>query len=129
MKVYDGQFYEDDAQVHDLGSFECVKREGVNRRYYEGLSADVKKLPKYSNLEAGSTAFCLDTGVFYKYHAKSKKWYKCLGLGKVEGGSETPNEPDEPDEPIAPNTFILSDGSQFLVRDENGDSVPFLFKV
>ena len=46
-----------------------------------------------------------------------------LGFGKIEGGSE------EPEEPIAPNTFTLSDGSQFLVRDENGNSVPFLFKV
>lgn len=49
-----------------------------------------------------------------------------FGFGKIEGGSE---EPEEPDEPIAPNTFTLSDGSQFLVRDENGNSVPFLFKV
>ena len=46
-----------------------------------------------------------------------------LGFGKIEGGSE------EPDEPIAPNTFTLSDGSQFLVLDENGNTVPFLFKV
>lgn len=43
-----------------------------------------------------------------------------LGFGKIEGGSE---------EPITPNTFTLSDGSQFLVLDENGNPVPFLFKV
>ena len=49
-----------------------------------------------------------------------------FGFGKIEGNS---SEPTEPDEPIAPNTFTLSDGSQFLVRDENGNSVPFLFKV
>lgn len=49
-----------------------------------------------------------------------------FGFGKIEGGSD---EPTKPDEPIAPNTFTLSDGSQFLVRDENGNSVPFLFKV
>ena len=46
-----------------------------------------------------------------------------LGFGKIEGGTE------EPDEPIAPNAFTFSDGSQFLVRDENGNAVPFLFKV
>lgn len=46
-----------------------------------------------------------------------------LGFGKIEGGTE------EPDEPIAPNAFTFSDGSQFLVRDENGNAVPFLFKL
>ena len=76
MRVVDGQIYTDDAPVHDLGSFECVSKEGVNQRNYEGLSTDVDKLPKYDDLEAGSTALCLDTGDFYKYHAKSKTWYK-----------------------------------------------------
>ena len=76
MKVVDGQIYQDNEPVHDLGSFECVSREDVNQRSYEGLSADVDKLPKYDNLEAGSTALCLDTGDFYKYHAKTKTWYK-----------------------------------------------------
>ena len=76
MKIVDGQKYEDNEQVHDLGSFECVGVEGTNKRNYEGLSADVSKLPKYDDLEAGSTAFCLDNGDFYKYHAKSKTWYK-----------------------------------------------------
>ena len=64
------------STAHDLGSFECVSVEGINQRNYEGLSADVDKLPKYDDLEAGSTALCLDTGDFYKYHAKSKTWYK-----------------------------------------------------
>ena len=76
MKVVDGQMYKDEEQVHDLGSFECVATEGKNKRSYEGLSADVNKLPTYDDLEAGSTALCLDTGDFYKYHAKSKTWYK-----------------------------------------------------
>ena len=75
MKVYDGQIYEDDEPVHDLGSFECVGCEG-NTRAYEGKSADVNKLPKYDNLGAGSKATCLDTGEIYKYHAKSKSWIK-----------------------------------------------------
>ena len=74
MKVVDGQIYEDDAVVHDLGSWECVSREDVNQRNYQGFSADVDKLPKYDNLEAGSTAYCLDTGDYYIYHAKTKTW-------------------------------------------------------
>ena len=72
----DGQIYEEGQEVWDLGSFECVGHEG-NQRYYEGLSADAPaKLPKYDNLEAGSTALCLDNGDYYKYHAKSKTWFK-----------------------------------------------------
>ena len=76
MKVHDGQYYEDDEPVWDLGSFECVSREGVNKRKYEGKSVDVGKLPKYKNLESGSTAYCLDNGDFYKYSAKDKEWHK-----------------------------------------------------
>lgn len=74
MKVHDGQFYEDNEPVWDLGSFECVDRDG-NKRYYEGLSADAPhKLPKYEDLGAGSSATCLDNGDYYKYHAKTKEW-------------------------------------------------------
>ena len=74
MKIVDGQKYEDNEQVHDLGSFECVGTEG-NKRFYEGFSADApEKLPKYDDLGAGSTATCLDNGDYYKYHAKSKEW-------------------------------------------------------
>lgn len=78
MKVHDGQVYQDDEEVWDLGSFECVdKEDNVRQRNYEGLSVDAPhKLPKYDNLEAGSSALCLDTGDYYKYHAKTKTWYK-----------------------------------------------------
>lgn len=77
MKVFDGQVYQDDEPVWDLGSFECVDKEDTNQRNYEGLSVDAPhKLPTYDNLEAGSSALCLDTGDYYKYHAKSKTWYK-----------------------------------------------------
>jgi len=76
MKIVDGQIYKDDEPVWDLGSWECVGVDGKNQRNYEGLSTDIDKLPTYDNLEAGSTAFCLDNGDFYKYHAKSKTWYK-----------------------------------------------------
>lgn len=43
-----------------------------------------------------------------------------FGFGKIESNSS---------EPIEQNAFTLSDGSQFLVKDENGEAVPFLFKV
>ena len=73
---HDGQIYNEGETPWDLGSFECVGTEG-NQRYYEGLSADAPdKLPKYDNLGAGSSATCLDNGDYYKYHAKSKTWYK-----------------------------------------------------
>lgn len=75
MRWKDGQLYTDDEQVHDLGSFECTGWVG-NKRKYEGLSADVSKLPSYDNLETGSSAMCLDTGELYKYHAPTKKWHK-----------------------------------------------------
>ena len=75
-KIIDGHYYNDDEVVHDLGSFECVGVERDNQRSYEGLSSDVGKLPTYDELEAGSNALCLDTGEYYKYHAKSKTWYK-----------------------------------------------------
>ena len=73
---HDGQYYNEGDTIWDLGSFECVSKEDTNQRNYEGLSTDISKLPTYDNLEAGSTAFCLDTGDFYKYHAKTKTWYK-----------------------------------------------------
>lgn len=74
--VIDGQTYNPGDEVWDLGSFECVAVDG-NKRSYEGLSADAPdKLPKYADLGAGSSATCLDTGDYYKYHAKSKEWYK-----------------------------------------------------
>lgn len=73
---YDGQYYNEGEPIWDLGSFECVDKEDTNQRNYEGLSADVDKLPTYNNLEAGSTALCIDTGELYKYHAKTKTWYK-----------------------------------------------------
>ena len=76
MKVVDGQIYEDDAVVPDLGSFECTGFEG-NKRFYSGLSVDAPdKLPTYDNLETGSSAMCLDNGDFYLYHAQTRTWYK-----------------------------------------------------
>ena len=76
LTVVDGQNYEAGEEIWDLGSWECFKVEDGNQRHYQGISTDVDKLPKYGNLEGGSTAMCLDTGDYYRYHAKSKTWFK-----------------------------------------------------
>ena len=49
--AHDGQYYNEGEPVWDLGSFECVDGQDMNQRNYEGLSADVDKLPKYDDLE------------------------------------------------------------------------------
>lgn len=71
----DGKEYENEADAPDLGSWVCTYSEG-NRRTYEGLSADIAKLPKYDDLGTGSSALCVDNGDFYKYEATTKTWYK-----------------------------------------------------
>lgn len=43
---------------------------------YELLSTDVGKLPTSDNLMTGSSAYCIDTGDYYKYEATTKQWYK-----------------------------------------------------
>lgn len=71
--IFDGQTYQPGEEIWDLGSFVCVEVNG-NMRKYEGLSADAPdKLPHY--VTSGSTAFCLDTGDFYKYHSQTDTWY------------------------------------------------------
>ena len=71
----DGHWYEPGQEVPDLGSF--VAMPGSDKvRNYEGLSADVGKLPKYDDLETGSSAFCIDTGQFFKYEKTTKTWYE-----------------------------------------------------
>lgn len=73
--VIDGQFYKQGEDIWDLGSFVATSVSGQIRNY-EGLSSDVSKLPKYDNLETGSSAFCVDTGDLYKYEKTTKTWYK-----------------------------------------------------
>ena len=74
MYFYDGQRYDSQADVPDLGSWECVQTDGGKRTYW-GLSKDINKLPKYDDLRTGSKAVCLDTGSCYAYHAHTKEWY------------------------------------------------------
>ena len=79
--IFDGQTYNPGETLPDLGSWVCttVDKNGngeYNIRNYEGLSADVNKLPKYNDLGTGSSALCLDTGDFYKYEKSTNTWYK-----------------------------------------------------
>lgn len=72
---FDGHWYAPGDEIPDLGSF--VAMPGSEKiRNYEGLSKDIGKLPTYSDLETGSSAFCLDTGQFLKYEKTTKTWYE-----------------------------------------------------
>lgn len=73
--VYDGQYYKDGDEIHDLGSFVATSVDGKIRSY-QGLSKDIDKLPKYDDLGTGSSALCVDTGQFYKYEKTTKQWYE-----------------------------------------------------
>lgn len=74
MIIFDGQEYENDAEVWDLGSFVCTDSDG-DIRHYEGLAADAPaKLPHY--VETGSSALCLDTGDYWKFHKPTDTWYQ-----------------------------------------------------
>lgn len=72
--IVDGQCYEQGEEIWDLGSFVCVEKDGLIR-HYDGLSVDAPaKLPHY--VATGSSALCLDTGDYYKFHKQSDTWYK-----------------------------------------------------
>lgn len=80
--LVDGQLYEPGDEIWDLGSFVATSAKG-RKRNYEGLSKDIEKLPHY--VDTGSSAFCLDTGDFYKYLRSTDKWYK-IGNNQASGG-------------------------------------------
>ena len=71
--IVDGMLYKPGDDVWDLGSFVATDSTGMMRSY-EGLSKDVSKLPHY--VETGSSALCLDTGDYYKFHKQTDTWYK-----------------------------------------------------
>jgi len=73
---FDGEYYNDPSDVPDLGSWEYTCEPYAKRRSYQGLSADVAKLPKYDDLLTGSSALCVDTGDIYLYQANTKTWYQ-----------------------------------------------------
>lgn len=73
--VFDGLVYSKGDEIPDLGSFVATSADG-NIRNYEGLSADIDKLPRYDSLGTGSSAFCLDTGQLFKYERTTRTWYE-----------------------------------------------------
>lgn len=72
---FDGHWYNPGEEVPDIGSFVCTSSTEKIRNY-EGLSGDINKLPKYDDLETGSSAFCVDTGQLFKYEKTTKMWYE-----------------------------------------------------
>jgi len=75
ITVVDGKTYQPGEEIWDLGSFACVDVRG-NIRSYEGLSSDISKLPHY--VGTGSSALCLDTGDYYKFHKETDQWCKLM---------------------------------------------------
>lgn len=73
--VRDGHVYALEKDAPDLGSITCTRNEG-NKREYVGLSKDVQKLPKYDDLESGSSCLMIDTTELYMYEKTTKTWYK-----------------------------------------------------
>ena len=73
--ILDDHEYQTKDAMPDLGSLVCTSKDGRIRNY-EGLSADVSKLPKYADLSTGSSFLACDNGDFYKYEATTKTWYK-----------------------------------------------------
>lgn len=71
--IVDGMLYKPGDEIWDLGSFVATDSTGMMRSY-EGLSKDVSKLLHY--VETGSSALCLDTGDYYKFHKQTDTWYK-----------------------------------------------------
>ena len=79
MVVVDGKAYEDISQAPDLGSLECVDDTRGNQRDYLGFVQDKLKLPKYDDLETGSSATLIDPEgieptIVAKYFASTKQW-------------------------------------------------------
>jgi hypothetical protein len=81
MIIQDGQRYNDNESVLDIGSWVAYKvSEKGNVREYVGLSIDVPKLPKYKYTErgealgGGSTAICCDTSDVYIYNPSDDSW-------------------------------------------------------
>lgn len=71
MIKFDGQYYENESDVPEFSSIRLVNEKG-NIRDYEGLIADVSKLPTY--VLTGSSFFALDTGAVYKFDESTKTW-------------------------------------------------------
>lgn len=72
--VVDGQVYYNGDEIPDIGSWVAVSANG-NIRNYNGLSADVSKLPHY--VDTGSSALLYDgAGTTKVCHFLSGQWYE-----------------------------------------------------
>jgi hypothetical protein len=81
--VFDGQTYENENEIPNMGSIQCVEVRGTQRDY-QGFTADKLKLPKYDNLGTGSTATLIDPNgvestIIGKYDAPTKRWLNMKG--------------------------------------------------
>lgn len=80
MIIQDGQRYNDNEELLDIGSWVAYKVSDGNVREYVGLSTDISKLPKYKYTErgealgGGSTAICSDTSDVYIYNPSDDSW-------------------------------------------------------
>lgn len=80
MVKFDGIWYDSPSEFPNLGSLNCVEAHGPLEmiRSYRGLQADFSKLPKYPQLQTGSTFLAADTGNFYTYVASDKTWHQTV---------------------------------------------------
>ena len=81
--VFDGQTYENESEIPDMGSIQCVEVRG-NQRDYQGFVQDSQKLPKYDGLGTGSSAILIDPNgvestIIGKYDAPTKQWLNMKG--------------------------------------------------
>lgn len=81
--VFDGQTYENEGEIPDMGSIQCVEVRG-NQRDYQGFVQDSQKLPKYDDLGTGSSAILIDPNgvestIIGKYDAPTKQWLNMKG--------------------------------------------------
>lgn len=71
--ILDGQLYQAGTGNPGFRKLD-VRKTDSGRRFYEGISRDLEKLPHY--VEHGSRAQCLDTGDIFTFHKKLDTWFK-----------------------------------------------------
>ena len=81
--VFDGQTYENESEIPNMGSIQCVEVRG-NQRDYQGFVQDSQKLPKYDDLGTGSSATLIDPNgiedtIIAKYYESTKQWLDMRG--------------------------------------------------
>lgn len=71
---FDGHLYEEGQPIPDIGRWVHVGDPDAKRRDYMGYVADKDLLPKYDDLETGSTAQALDADYYAIYHSITREW-------------------------------------------------------